>query len=149
MARIHSHRHGKSQSTRPSSKQAPAWVNRSQDEIVAGIAKLAKEGLGPSQIGLRLRDEYGVPSIKTFLGKSMTETLADNKSGQQVPEDLHRLVQRAAKLKDHLSKHHADRKNVRSLELLEAKIHRLSSYYKLNKLLPSDWKYSVAIAQLA
>jgi small subunit ribosomal protein S15 len=124
-------------------------VNHSQDEIVAGIAKLAKAGLGPSQIGLRLRDEYGVPSAKTFLGKSLTDTLADVKSGQPIPEDLHRLVERAAKLKDHLAKHHADRKNVRSLELLEAKIHRLSSYYKNNERLPSEWKYSVAVAQLA
>lgn len=124
-------------------------MNRSQDEIVAGIAKLVKEGFGPSQIGLRLRDVYGVPSAKTFLGKTMTEMLTDIKSGQPIPEDLHRLVERAAKLKDHLAKHHADRKNVRSLELLEAKIHRLSSYYKLNEKLPPDWKYSVAIAQLA
>ena len=124
-------------------------MNQSQDEIVAGIAKLAKEGLGPSQIGLRLRDEYGVPNAKTFLGKTLTETLSEIKSGKPIPEDLNRLVERAAKLKEHLAKHHADRKNVRSLELLEAKIHRLSSYYKTNKKLPSDWKYSVAIAQLA
>lgn len=149
MARIHSHRRGKSQSTRPSSKRAPTWVNHSQDEILASIAKLAKEGLGPSQIGLRLRDEYGVPTTKTFLGKSMAATLAEIKSGQAIPEDLYRLVERAAKLKEHLSKHHADRKNVRSLELLEAKIHRLSIYYKSNEKLPADWKYSVAIAQLA
>ena len=149
MTRIHSHRRGKSQSTRPSSKRAPTWVNYSQDEIVATISKLAKEGLTPSQIGLRLRDEYGVPNTKTYLGKTLTGILEESKSGQPIPEDLGRLVERAAKLNEHLAMHHADRKNVRSLELLEAKIHRLSTYYKLNETLTPDWKYSVAVAQLA
>ncbi|MDG6997699.1 MAG: 30S ribosomal protein S15 [Nitrososphaerota archaeon] len=149
MARIHSHRRGKSQSTRPSSKRSPTWVNYSQDEIVATIAKLSKEGLTPSQVGLRLRDEYGIPNAKTFLGKTITEVLGEGRGELIVPEDLSRLVERAAKLKLHLSNHHGDRKNVRSLELLEAKIHRLSYYYKGVNKLPADWKYAVAVAQLA
>jgi len=62
---------------------------------------------------------------------------------------LGRLVERAAKLKDHLANHHADRKNVRSLELLEAKIHRLSNYYKDNEKLSQSWRYATAVAQLA
>lgn len=124
-------------------------MNFSQDEIVATVSKLAKEGLTPSQIGLRLRDEYGIPNTKTFLGKSITEVFEESKNAQSIPEDLGRLVSRAAKLKEHLGRHHADRKNVRSLELLEAKIHRLSSYYKNNERLRLDWKYSVEVAQLA
>ena len=149
LARIHSHRRGKSQSTRPSAKRAPTWVNYSQDEIVTNVAKLAKEGLTPSQIGLRLRDEYGIPNTKTYLGKSISEVLQESKNPLLVPEDLSRLVERAAKLKEHLANHHADRKNVRSLELLEAKIHRLSTYYKDNDRLAPNWKYSTAVAQLA
>ncbi len=150
MARIHSHRRGKSQSTRPSSKRNPTWVNFSQDEVAAAVSKFYKEGLGPSQIGIRLRDDYGIPNTKTFLGKTVVGVLKENvKEMNPVPEDLSRLVVRAAKLKSHLAGHHADRKNVRSLELLEAKIHRLSSYYKENDKLPQDWKYSAAVAQLA
>jgi small subunit ribosomal protein S15 len=124
-------------------------VSYSQDEVVATISKLAKEGLGPSQIGLRLRDDYGIPQTKTFLGKSIIEALREGKNPQTIPEDLGRLVERAAKLKDHLANHHADRKNVRSLELLEAKIHRLSNYYKEKEKLPQSWKYATAVAQLA
>jgi small subunit ribosomal protein S15 len=149
LARIHSHRRGKSHSTRPTSKRTPTWVNYSQDEIGAQIAKLAKESLSPSQIGLRMRDDYGIPDVKTFLGKSVKQVLLENKPKETTPEDLSHLVERAAKLKLHLDSHHADRKNVRSLELLEAKIHRLSNYYKAREELPMDWKYSVAIAQLA
>ncbi len=124
-------------------------MNYSQDEIVTNISKLSKEGLTPSQIGLRLRDDYGVPNTKTFLGKSIIEVLQEGKNSPALPEDLGRLVERASKLKEHLATHHADRKNVRSLELLEAKIHRLSSYYKRNEKLAESWKYSTAVAQLA
>ena len=149
MARIHSHRRGKSHSTRPSSKRSPTWVNYSQDEIIAQIGKLAKDGLGPSQIGLQMRDEFGIPYLKTFLGKSVKEILAEDKARSTIPEDLSHLVERAVKLQGHLNNHHADRKNVRSLELLEAKIHRLSNYYKEKKELPANWRYSAAVAQLA
>jgi len=149
LARIHSHRRGKSQSTRPSSKRPPSWVNYSQDEIVTNISKLSKEGFAPSQIGLRLRDDYAVPNTKTFLGKSINDVLLETKSAPPIPEDLGRLVERASKLKEHLANHHADRKNVRSLELLEAKIHRLSNYYKREDKLAASWKYSTAVAQLA
>ncbi len=111
--------------------------------------KMFKEGLGPSQIGLKMRDDYGIPSTKTFLGKSVKEVLSQGATKGSTPEDLARLVERAAKLKGHLNSHHADRKNVRSLELLEAKIHRVSNYYKKRNELPAEWKYAAAVAQLA
>jgi len=150
MARIHSHRRGKSHSTRPSSKRSPTWVNYSQDEMIAQIGKYTKEGMSPSIIGMRMRDDYGIPSVKTFLGKSIKGVLAEeNKTKQPLPEDLSNLVRRAARLKAHLENAHADRKNVRSLELIEAKIHRLSNYYKVRSELPMNWKYSAAVAQLA
>ena len=149
LARLHSDRRGKSHSTRPSSKRAPSWVNYSQDEIIAVIGKLSKEGLGPSEIGLRMRDEYGIPQTKTYLGKSIAEVLKEDKNASSLPEDLAHLVESAARLKAHLNAHHSDRKNVRSLELLEAKIHRLSNYYKRKKTLSPSWKFAAAVAQLA
>ncbi|HEX2014524.1 MAG TPA: 30S ribosomal protein S15 [Nitrososphaera sp.] len=44
--------------------------------------------------------------------------------------------------------HNSDHRNVRSLELVEAKIHRLSKYYKRKGKLPQNWKYAAVIAQL-
>jgi len=32
---------------------------------------------------------------------------------------------------------------------VEAKIHRLSKYYKRKGILPSDWQYKAVVAQLA
>lgn len=96
-----------------------------------------------------MRDTYGIPSVKTFLGKAIKDYANEEKGKSNTPEDLSNLVRRAARLKAHLEKAHADRKNVRSLELLEAKIHRLSNYYKRKEELPLAWKYSAAVAQLA
>ena len=49
-----------------------------------------------------------------------------------MPEDLERLVRKALGLQKHLSIHNSDKRNVRALELIESKVHRLSRYYKKN-----------------
>ena len=149
MARMHSHRHGKSHSTRPTAKRTPSWVSMSSDELESTIVKMAKEGAGPSQIGQRLRDEHNVPLVKTVLGKSIAEVLQEKKMRPSMPEDLERLLRRAQHLQGHLKAHKGDRKNVRSLELLEAKVHRLAKYYKSKGTIPQNWKYSAVVAQLA
>lgn len=148
MARIHVHTHGKSHSTRPTSRSAPSWLNQSRDQLTTLVVKLSKDGLSPSEIGLKLRDEHGIPLIKPVLGKSLIQVLADNNVKPDMPEDLDKLVNKALGLQKHLKVHNSDHRNVRSLELVEAKIHRLSKYYKSNGKLPTSWKYAAVIAQL-
>lgn len=104
--------------------------------------------MSPSEIGLKLRDEHGIPLIKPVVGKSLTEVLADNNIKPEMPEDLEALVKKAVGLQKHLKAHNSDHRNVRSLELVEAKIHRLSKYYKNIGRLPKRWKYAAVIAQL-
>ena len=65
-----------------------------------------------------------------------------------MPEDLERLVMKALGLQKHLRAHNSDYRNVRSLELIESKIHRLSKYYKRIGKLDKKWKYAAVIAQL-
>lgn len=148
MARIHTHTHGKSHSIRPTSKSLPSWLNQSKDQISSLVVKLSKEGLSPSEIGLKLRDEHGIPLVKTVVGKSMIELLAENNVKPEMPEDLDKLVNKALGLQKHLKIHNSDHRNVRSLELVEAKIHRLSKYYKSVDRIPKSWKYAAVIAQL-
>ncbi len=148
MARIHSHRKGKSHATRLASRMSPSWVTQSPDEVTSLIVNFAKEGHKPSQIGIKLRDEYGIPLTRPLVGKSVSKVLSENNLLDKTPDDLNRLLVRAGKLQSHLSANPADRKNVRSLELLEAKIHRLSRYYKRIGKVPSTWKYAAAVAQL-
>ena len=149
MARIHSHRHGKSQQTRPSSKSAPNWVTSDPAAVKSTILKLAKEGLTASQIGVALRDDHGIPLVKPILGKTIGEVLAEGKVSPKLPQDLQNLIDRAKRVQKHLQIHKGDRKNVHSLELIEAKIYRLSKYYKQKGILSSDFKYTAVVAQLA
>lgn len=146
MARVHAHRKGKSHSTRPLQVNA-IWVRLSKEEIVSLIVKMAKDGLRPSEIGTRLRDEYGIPLVKKMLGKSITRILEDN-GIREMPEDLNNLLTKAVRLQRHLSIHKGDSNNIRSLELIEAKIHRLAKYYKREGKIPQNWKYKTVIAQL-
>jgi small subunit ribosomal protein S15 len=95
-----------------------------------------------------MRDEYGIPLLKTIMDKTITEIRSENGIKQDMPEDLHQLVQKALALQRHLRTHNTDHRNVRSLELIEAKIHRVSKYYKRNEKIPKDWKYASVIAQL-
>ena len=149
MARIHSHRHGKSHQTRPPSKSNPSWVTTTPEEAKTAALKLAKEGVSPSKIGQALRDDYGVPLVKHLLGKPLGRILSEGKAAPKVPQDLQDLIDRAQRVQKHLVSHRSDRKNVHSLELVEAKIYRLSKYYKEKGLIPSDFKYTAVVAQLA
>jgi small subunit ribosomal protein S15 len=123
-------------------------VNQSKEQIASLVVKLSKDGLSPSEIGLKLRDEHGIPLVKPIAGKSLTELLAANNIKPEMPEDLDKLVKKAVGLQKHLKTHNSDHRNVRSLELVEAKIHRLSKYYKSVGKLPKSWKYAAVIAQL-
>ena len=147
MTRIHSHNRGKSM--HPTFKSTPHWVTYSSDEIVMLIIKFGKEGLGPSEIGRKLRDEYSIPSVNAILGKDILDVLKQNNLAPETPEDLDRLLKRAVILHNHLKANKGDRKNVRSLELLEAKIHRISKYYKRKGILEKSWKYAAVVAQLS
>jgi small subunit ribosomal protein S15 len=147
MGRMYSHSRGKSHSVRPTFKRPPSWVTYSTDEIEAMIVNMAKEEIPPSLIGIRLRDDYGVPLVKPLLGKSILDVLKEQDLSKSEPEDLELLVKRARRLQSHLRENPGDRKNVHSLELLEAKIHRLSKRYKRHGVLSQDWKYRSKIAQ--
>src|SRR5215210_8115762 len=88
MARIHVQTHGKSHSIRPTSKEPAPWISQSRDQVSALVVDLAKEGLSPSEIGLRLRDEHNIPLAKPVLGKSLTKVLIENNIMSEMPEDL-------------------------------------------------------------
>ncbi len=101
-----------------------------------------------SEIGVKLRDQHAIPLTKLIVKKSITEILTQKGIKPDMPEDLNNIVNKALGLQKHLKIHTSDRRNVRSLELLEAKVHRLSLYYKKIGRIPKTWKYKSVIAQL-
>ena len=111
-------------------------------------SKVCKRGLKTSEIGIKLRDQYAIPITKQIVKKSIVQILEERGVKPDMPEDLNNLVTKALGLQKHLKAHKSDRRNVRSLELLEAKVHRLSSYYKKIDRIPKTWKYKAVIAQL-
>ena len=148
MGRLHTHNHGKSHSTRPIEITKPSWITQSEKEVEELVVKYGKEGLTPSQIGIKLRDQHSIPLVKPITKKGITQILDENDLKQELPEDLNNIVNKAVGLQKHLKTHKSDSRNVRSLELIEAKVHRLSTYYKKIGRIPKNWKYKSVVAQL-
>jgi small subunit ribosomal protein S15 len=141
MARMHSRKKGKSSSHRPIKKEKASWISYEPKEIEMLILKYAKEGKSSAQIGLYLRDEYGIPDVKQMLGKSITQILKEKKVQKELPDDLLSLIKKAVLIINHLEENHTDKTAKRGLQLTEAKIKRLAKYYKAKGTIDSKWKY--------
>ena len=147
MARIHARHRGRSGSSPQTRDKSPKWSPKSKD-VEKEVVKLASDGFSTSQIGIALRDTYGVPSVKLATGKSILSILKENDTSPSLPEDLTNLMRKAVRLGEHLKVNNKDIHNTRALRLTEAKILRLVKYYRSNDVLPEDWKYSLANAKL-
>ena len=148
MGRLHSHNYGKSHSTRPIDSKAPSWIKEDAKEVEELIVKYGKDNLSASQIGVKLRDQHSIPLAKPVIKKTISQVLEENDLKADLPEDLDNIVKKAIGLQKHLKSNKSDNRNVRSLELIEAKVHRLSVYYKKIGRIPRDWKYKSLVAQL-
>ena len=148
MGRLHSHNYGKSHSTRPLDPKPPSWIKQDKKEIEELIIKYGKDDLSASQIGVKLRDQHSIPLVKPIIKKTISEVLEENDLNTDLPEDLDNIVKKAIWLQKHLKENKKDNRNIRALELIEAKVHRLSVYYKKIYLIPKKWKYKSVIAQL-
>jgi small subunit ribosomal protein S15 len=140
---------GKSHAIRPVSKRPPSWCKYQPEEVEALVIKFAKEGNAPSRIGTILRDQHSIPLVKSITGRTITKILKDGGLAPTLPEDLGSLVKKAESLGIHLEKNRKDLHNKRALQMVEAKIHRLSKYYKREGILPKNWKHEAKIASLA
>lgn len=148
MARMHSRKKGKSGSTKPSKKKKPTWIRYSAKEIESLIVKLAKAGHTTSEIGLMLRDSYGVPDVKVLTKKKITKILEDNKLKPKLPEDLVALIKKDIEIMKHLETNKKDMTAKRGQLLTESKINRLVKYYKKTSKLDRSWKYDRRKAKL-
>jgi small subunit ribosomal protein S15 len=140
---------GKSHSIRPVSRRPPSWCKYEPEEVEAFIIKLAKEGHSLSSIGTVLRDQYAIPLVKPITGKSIKDTLKASGLAPAMPEDLSNLMKKAQRMAVHMEKNKKDAHNKRNMVLLEAKIHKLSRYYKKTGVLQQNWKYEPKIASVS
>jgi small subunit ribosomal protein S15 len=147
MARMYSRKKGNSGSHRPAQTQAK-WVTHKPAEVEDIIARLAKEGKGPAEIGTILRDQYGIPSVKALATKKVTAIMKEKGQLPELPDDMLNLLKSAVKLRAHLERNSHDRYCKRGLELTESKIRRLAKYYKKNEVIPAKWQYDPEKAKL-
>jgi small subunit ribosomal protein S15 len=148
MAKMHTRKKGKAGSTRPLRTEPPAWSPMNADEITKVILDLWKQGNSTSEIGMILRDQYGVPDVKLATGMKTTQILEENNVAPNVPEDLTNLIEKAIGMRKHLAINTKDVHNRRSLQSTESKIRRLVKYYQSTKLLPKEWKYKPETAEM-
>jgi len=141
MARMHSRRKGSAGSKKPLKPAKPIWVRYKPKEIELLVGKLAKEGKAASEVGVILRDSYGIPSVKLLAGKRIQAILGDKKLLSELPEDLMALMKRSVLIRKHMEHNKQDMTAKRGIQLTESKIKRLSKYYKKINKIPTDWKY--------
>ncbi len=145
---MYSKKKGKAGSKKPILKTKQTWVRYKAKELELLIGKIAKEGKSSSQIGIALRDTYGVPSVKQITEKRLASIMKEKGVSSDVPEDLMALIRKNMFIKKHLELNKHDMTAKRGVELTESKIRRLVSYYKKNKKLAADWKYDPAKIKL-
>ena len=148
MAKMHSRKKGSSRSRPPATAKAPEWCDISKEELEKAIMKLHESGLPSSRIGLTLRDQYGVPSIRLSLGKNLNRFLKENNALPEVPEDLGNLMRKALHIRKHIKANNKDVHNKRALQLTENKIRRLVKYYHDSGRLAPEWTYSPETAEI-
>jgi len=140
--RMHSKGKGIARRCLPYRKAPPSWVQISTGDLVEQIVKLAKKGSSPSQIGVVLRDSYGVPQVKGVTGSKILRILKKAGLAPQIPEDLYHMIKKAVNVRKHLEKFRKDRDAKFRLILIESRIYRLARYYRKTKQLPATWRYN-------
>ncbi len=141
MGRMHSNGKGIARRCLPFRRTPPSWVQINSNDLVEQIIKLAKKGSAPSQIGVVLRDNYGVPQVKGVTGNKILRILKKNGLAPQIPEDLYHMIKKAVSIRKHLEKFRKDKDAKFRLILIESRIHRLARYYRKTKNLPPTWRY--------
>lgn len=124
------------------------WIEYSPKEIEEMVVQLANAGNSKSDIGMILRDQYGIPNVKKLTGKSISKILEAHKLGEPIPEDLLNLIKKSVLLEKHLEKNKKDFTAKRGYQLTVSKINRLVKYYRNAKKLPADWRFSAENARL-
>ena len=141
MARMYSRKKGKHGSKKPAKKSVPSWILYDSKRTELLIAKLAKDGKTASQIGIMLRDTYGIPSVKALCSKSMSQILAEKNITQELPEDLIALFKKYASIVKHLDTNKHDETAIRGLSITESKINKIVKYYKNTGKIAESWKF--------
>ena len=103
----------------------PIWVKMEEPELKKVILELSKK-YSPSQVGIILRDQYGIPTTKVF-GKKMKSYLKE--LGIERNEDLENATKKVDNLKEHLKNNITDRKAKHKLQHAQSRLNITKKYF--------------------
>ncbi len=106
----------------------PSWLKYTKAEVEAIILKLAGKGLTAEKIGLTLRDQYGIPSVKLYDLK-IKDVLADK---FEEPTTIN-LDNKLKKIIEHFKKNKQDKRTGRALMITKAKLKKRNEYQEAKK----------------
>jgi small subunit ribosomal protein S15 len=109
--------------------QKPLWLKMSEEDLKKVIKELADK-YQPAQIGIILRDQYGVPSTKVF-GKKLGAYLKE--LGIEADENLTRAEKKAERLAEHFKENVTDMKAKHKLQKAQTRANILRKYSKRKK----------------
>jgi len=103
----------------------PTWLKLKEDELKKIIGELVEKN-SPAQIGLILRDQYGVPTTRVY-GKKLSHYLKE--FGKENFE-LKNAEKKVEKIKEHLKKNITDKKAKHKLQKAQSRLRITQKYYK-------------------
>ena len=106
--------------------EKPTWLKMKEDELKKIIAELAKK-YQPAQVGLILRDQYGIPTTRLY-GKKLSHYLKE--AGLETNADLTNAEKKFEKIKEHLTKNRGDKKAKHKLQKAQSRVNILRRYFK-------------------
>jgi ribosomal protein S15P/S13E len=95
------------------------------EDIEKIVVDLAKKGKTPSQIGIILRDEHGIPKAK-ILGKKISKILKENKV--EYADDVELVSKKLKNIEEHVKKNNNDKRAKREVVRFVALKKSLQSY---------------------
>ncbi len=137
---MHTRKKGKSGSKHSFYGEGHQWVQQSPKEIEEIVVQLKKDGLTSSEIGIKLRDFYGIPKTKAVMNTKVGDILEKNGLVEEVPDDLNCLIEKYKKVSTHMALNRNDLTNDRKRALIMSKMLRLVRYYKENGGLKREWE---------
>lgn len=105
--------------------QKPLWLKMSEEDLKKVIVELADK-YQPAQIGIILRDQYGVPSTKVY-GKKLNAYLKE--LGIEVNPDLTNAEKNVDKMKEHFKTNITDKRAKHKLQRAQSRLNIIRRYF--------------------
>jgi small subunit ribosomal protein S15 len=109
--------------------QKPLWLKMSEEDLKKVIKELADK-YQPAQIGIILRDQYGVPSTKVY-GKKLKAYLKE--LGVDSNPDLENAQKKFDRITEHMKENVTDKRSKHKMQKAQTRLNILRKYFARRK----------------